>query len=651
MCIDCLTYDERAVALSRIDRVLTAIEKREAIPYEEDMFEVIYTGWIAASRRGLKAALEYINQVSTALTQDDLQAVISILRSEAGQKLAAGMSDDLLDLFGKAYLNGKAVALSEDIRNITFTLVDEMSIEWLQRNNLYWVGTYFDKHLSQSVADVVAGGMQEGLGRDEIGKLLKGFFKEYPGVQVRPDQYWSGLAATSMNRSRVFSSVNGYREVGIRELQILAMGDERVCPICEQLDRKIVPIQRAATQVQQMLATDNPEDVKAIAPWLAASEIADMSHEQIMNRGVILPPFHYSCFSDDTEVYSSRGWLKFSELDGSERFLSLHPETFDLEWLPAIRRIAQPYTGEMVQIRMKNFDLMVTPDHQLFYKTGGRDRGHKGGKWEFGNAGEMPAWAQFYRSSKWKGYTPATVTVGSLSLPTKLYCRFMGLYLTEGSHRKGAGRHEIVISQHHQDRKLAMYEALSALPAKVVKFSTGIRIHSQDLNNYVKQFGSAPEKFIPDEIKSFDPMMIREFLTYFQLGDGGVAKGRFWAGYQFKDLNLYRTSSKRMADDLGELILKVGRRPAYELHEQKGKIVNFKKSGPCRINTDCWIVSECIYQTASIRAGQQMAKRVTRIPYDGAVYCVELPRNHTLYVRRNGKCVWAGNCRCDVVAA
>ena len=31
------------------------------------------------------------------------------------------------------------------------------------------------------------------------------------------------------------------------------------------------------------------------------------------------------------------------------------------------------------------------------------------------------------------------------------------------------------------------------------------------------------------------------------------------------------------------------------------------------------------------------------IHYDGYVYCLEVPYTHTLYVRRNGKCVWSGN--------
>ena len=34
------------------------------------------------------------------------------------------------------------------------------------------------------------------------------------------------------------------------------------------------------------------------------------------------------------------------------------------------------------------------------------------------------------------------------------------------------------------------------------------------------------------------------------------------------------------------------------------------------------------------------------IPYDDYTYCVELPKYHTLWVMRNGKTSWNGNCRC-----
>jgi len=34
----------------------------------------------------------------------------------------------------------------------------------------------------------------------------------------------------------------------------------------------------------------------------------------------------------------------------------------------------------------------------------------------------------------------------------------------------------------------------------------------------------------------------------------------------------------------------------------------------------------------------------SRIQYNGYVYDVTVPPNHTIYVRRNGKAVWSGNC-------
>ncbi len=37
---------------------------------------------------------------------------------------------------------------------------------------------------------------------------------------------------------------------------------------------------------------------------------------------------------------------------------------------------------------------------------------------------------------------------------------------------------------------------------------------------------------------------------------------------------------------------------------------------------------------------------IERAPYDGMVYCLDVPPYHTLWVRRNGKTAWGGNCRC-----
>jgi hypothetical protein len=639
-----LTHDDRGLALGLIDHSLALIEKRETIPYEPEMLELIYSGWVSASRRGLKEALKFIRATSESFTQDDLEAMLEILRSESGRKLAAGMTDDLLELFGKAYLNGKALSLSQQLIDVSFTLTDETAVSWLLNHNTYWIGSYFDKNLSGAIAQTVSDGLAQGLGRDDVGKLLKDFFKEYPGVPLKPDAYWNGLAATSMNRTRIFSSVSGYREVGIKEMQILSAGDERVCPICSQLDRKIIPIGRAASQVAQMIATENPEDVKAISPWLTATELEGLDHEQMMNRGVILPPFHSSCFSDDTEVYCSRGWKKFQDLDGTETFLSLQPQTFDLEWLPAVRRIAQPFKGAMVHYSTYSCDIMVTPDHQMFYKKRWDERCGRD-MWQFCRADELPPASLLYRSSRWIGEDIPVVEINGLKLPTVDFCRFLALYLTEGN-RETRSKVGIKISQHREESKAKMLAALKYLPVPVTEIKNGIRITSAELYEYLGQFGMCFQKFVPEIIKRLRPKYIREFLDYFCLGDGSVNEGGEWNGGKFSDWKTYRTTSPRMADDLTELILKVGKRPSFSIQHTKGVAVKFR-NGTYTMNHDLLIVNECSRTQSTL---QKMNERVKRVPYDGMVYCVELPKNHTLYVRRNGQSLWAGNCRCDTVA-
>ncbi|SFL66705.1 ADP-ribosyltransferase exoenzyme [Methanobrevibacter olleyae] len=41
---------------------------------------------------------------------------------------------------------------------------------------------------------------------------------------------------------------------------------------------------------------------------------------------------------------------------------------------------------------------------------------------------------------------------------------------------------------------------------------------------------------------------------------------------------------------------------------------------------------------------------VEKIIYDDMVYCVELPKYHTLWTKRNGKTSWNGNCKCTYVS-
>jgi intein/homing endonuclease len=153
----------------------------------------------------------------------------------------------------------------------------------------------------------------------------------------------------------------------------------------------------------------------------------------------------------------------------------------------------------------------------------------------------------------------------------------------------------------------------------------------------LSKFGKSFEKYIPQKIKNLNPEYIKIFLERYSMGDGSIRNNK-WKEGNFRDEETYFTSSKKMADDIGELILKAGYRPSFYLQKAKGVAVKHK-NGVYFSNHDIWIIRKCYSQYAMVTYRK-------KINYNDNVYCLELEKNHIMLVRRNGKVVWSGNCMC-----
>ncbi|MCK9568853.1 phage head morphogenesis protein [Candidatus Pacearchaeota archaeon] len=293
MCINCLTGDERALAVELIDQI---IEKRRRLPYEEAWLSFVWEEWIVAQKAGLAKARAYIEAVQTTMTHDEIGVVISILRDHIGPEIATPMRTELLDLFEKSYGAGKMIVTEAmPSIDISFGLVDKTAVNWLTDHHLYWIGNYYDKNLSGAIANTVAEGMAQGLGRKEIGKMLGNFFEDYPGVPMKPANYWQGLAANAMSRSRNFGAIGGFDEAGFKDFEIFSAGDEKVCDVCSEMDGKEFSVASAMGQRQQLMNCSDPETVKMVAPWPSIDQITNRSSMELQAAGIGMPPYHWSC--------------------------------------------------------------------------------------------------------------------------------------------------------------------------------------------------------------------------------------------------------------------------------------------------------------------------------------------------------------------
>ena len=363
-------------------------------------------------------------------------------------------------------------------------------------------------------------------------------------------------------------------------------------------------------------------------------------------KPTIITAVHPFCYDDKVEVLTNKGWKFFKDLDKTELFLSINPETGEGEYVPAVAWINQYYEGDMVYRKSKCFDLANTPNHVHV--------GRKHGQKHISLVNESDIKDNFSFLShipSWKGIDTPFIVIDNKKYDTNLFCEFLGYYLSEGSFTEWGGKNRTIprrrvnISQKKSEAKEKIIKCCRALFKNVIVTKERIEFNlnkenDKDLIHIIRSFGHAHEKYVPDFIKELSPKYIKIFLDAFLLGDGTVHRGVLYDGYQCKPQRIYSTSSVKLKDDLGELLLKVGKCPSFK---NRGKSIYHckKQKKDYLARYDQWNVAEL---NSKYRYGKVMKKEIK--PYKGFIYDVELEKNHTLVVRRNDNVCVSGNCRC-----
>jgi len=215
------------------------------------------------------------------------------------------------------------------------------------------------------------------------------------------------------------------------------------------------------------------------------------------------------------------------------------------------------------------------------------------------------------------------------------WLNFFGWYLSEGS---TSGTHRTIIYQKKEKNFEIIKEAISGLglSSSYHNKSNAFRIPSSRLTQYLKRFGVAEKKFIPNEIKKLDGAQLRILLNSMILGDGST-RGKCSA---------YTTTSKQLAGDVQEIAIKAGYSAIMITYRETTREFGFPSgSGNPRRNS----LSQCLphYVVSMTPQRDSRTGYVEREHYFGTVYDVTVP-NHTILVRRNGKACWTGNCNASL---
>lgn len=330
------------------------------------------------------------------------------------------------------------------------------------------------------------------------------------------------------------------------------------------------------------------------------------------------------CLSEDTEILTSSGWKLLSEVSIGEMVLTRRADGV-AEYQPVVAKQSRQFQGQLLWFRGRSVDQMVTPEHELFV--------HK--SWNYRSNGGLVSKSKplklradsvfgkhnfsFDRQVSWRGEDLQTLMVAGREWEAGDFCEFYGSWLGDGSAYYGSdGGYHIKLAVVTKDRKRACFaNILDRMGVKYSQSEHGFQFYDKQLCLWLMRHGKAKEKFIDRAFLNLSPRLLRRLKDGLMNSDGCLLTGA------------YKTTSRKLANDVQELAFKVG----------ESAIVRELSDVAFGDTINSFSVRFCDKSLTP----KMPPRNHSLVDYSGMVYDVTVP-NHVFFCRRGGKASWTGNC-------
>jgi hypothetical protein len=358
-----------------------------------------------------------------------------------------------------------------------------------------------------------------------------------------------------------------------------------------------------------------------------------------------------TCYDDETEILTEDGWSLFSKLKKGVKVATLEEGRY-LRFREPLRIIHAPYNDDMYCIETKTVNLKVTLNHNMYI----RKRRSKAG-FQLVPACEIIGKEVEYKlDAEWEGEEQSTFCLPGITIqwmdrnrfkhcpqreiPMDAWLEFLGYWVTEGNVYPPKYTIDLTTS----DPKLAdrFMQVISLIGETPICYQSEqvihIKFNSPAVASWLTPLGHAHEKYIPREFFKLSKRQLKILYTAMMTGDGDkVTERKFW------------TSSTRLKDDFQELVLRLGYAGIAQVRHREGHVHPGPRRQMIQTNFPSWTIGiwkDHLTPRVGVKqikkANQNTRVREEVVPYDGIVYCVQVPSG-VVYVRRNGKAVWCGN--------
>ncbi|MEM0465809.1 MAG: hypothetical protein QXW97_03885 [Candidatus Pacearchaeota archaeon] len=354
------------------------------------------------------------------------------------------------------------------------------------------------------------------------------------------------------------------------------------------------------------------------------------------------------CYDDKTEVLTKNGWKFFKDLKIEDEICTLNPINNSIEYHKPNLIVSFSHHRELINIKNENFNISVTPDHNM-YLCSQKESLKSINSFKFVKARNIEESSIIKRIGNWTGHEEKYFILPSIEINNfeknqacvyltnseiKIlmddWLAFLGLFIAKGSINNNKVIIPKCVSNFKKDRKIK--KVLKKLPFKnkFDKILNSYCINNKKIADYLKQFIEPYNSSVPNFIKDLSPRQISIFLDFYSLNNSNP---------DIENFRIFYTFSKKIADDIQELLLKIGRVGIIKekkIRKERKIINNFIN------NFDNSKIIYEIHEKLDNSGNVIYKKDIKKVKYDGVVYCAEV-QNHIMFVRKDGKPYFCGN--------
>lgn len=369
---------------------------------------------------------------------------------------------------------------------------------------------------------------------------------------------------------------------------------------------------------------------------------------------------NFACHSQDSHLLTRRGWLSVDEVRHDDLAATMNPNTGEFEWQPIDAIHIHDYDGEMISVKSRDVDMLVTPNHRMYTSRvkskiiNGKLKRIGKHPFSFKRADELRVGDILpLATNQHVGIAVGGIEIPSVQcapggngleclggkMPADAFLEYIGWWVAEGwsvggsvgKNGKVCGYTAFVTQSAENEAECGkIRSAVACLPVNASESGRAAgssypdkrmidwKICSKALVHWLKANcgDGAANKRLPEFVFDLDARQKQIVLDALLLGDGHHRKSG--------SASFYSTSSL-LVDQVQTLALQCGyvANVCKPLKGTNGPVHNVSVRLP--------------KQRLKVRPGS-----VSRVQYSGKVWCVTVP-NGLIITRRNGKAIVSGN--------